>query len=1056
MESPPAVVDRHAQENPNGIWAKIPLRSDNGDLYWEGIKWSHLSNAVNILVKFMTEHLGLPAHENESLAYTGISDMRYAILILASLKLGYEPLFTSPRNSEEGHLSLLKTTRCGKFLYTKEFTTTVTSLSSQSNPRLFTLEIPPLNYFLFPTDPSNIPPSPTYPTIFQDDFTLLTIHTSGSTGLPKAVPLKSGVIRTATTMSKMPVPPNRSNGHDLFHNKSLAAALPFFHVFGLNLFFVCSIYSSTTTLILLPGDKPPTAEIMLECLVKTKPDAAACTPFIIEEMVLSLPGGFEALCGLGMLLFGGAPLARDIGMKLSSKTKLMNGIGSTEAFFVPCLVLEDLVNDWEYIEFAPGCGINLEPVDGLENKSELVIKRTEEGMEWQQFVFYNFPEVKEWRTRDLFEEHLTKRGLWRYAGRLDDVVVLNNGEKLNPVRFEKILEGGSGKVKGAVVFGTGEFQTGLLIEPTDDIEDEEKFVDEVWELVEVANKEYPAFARVWRSMVLVGKKDKPFVRTPKGSVMRRRTEKVYEEEIRELYCSQVGKANGHSGKVTNGHGSVTANGHGIKDVIRQAVHAVLGSKGEGIEDDTNIFNVGADSLQALQISRTLTATKLDCALKTVYSNPSIDQLAVALSATENTRNRTADTISREERMSRMIYRYSKFVKTPVPVYRSKKIHSGFGVLLVGSTGSLGSYLLQGLLDDERVEVIYCLNRSKHAIERQSQSFRERGLGDVNFEHHPKVRFLTGETSLEHFGLDSMEYDSLQKAVDIIVINAWPVNFNSPLESFESVIAGTKRCADFAAFSPQHPQIVFISSIASVMNWGTVRHDPEDGETIVIPEVWDSDNSIPAKQGYAESKHVAGCILQKAAYGGYIKHPSILRVGQLAGAVGGKGVWNKQEWFPSLVKTSKALGKIPSRIGQDTIDWVPVDVAAQTIIDIAFKRYRLSGFTCFNIVNPHSAEWEELVAVIQQFYSAHGQSLQPVSFDEWLSDLKAVSATATDEEIERMPGLKILDFYESLTGGINVPGYNFETELAVENSPTMANLAAVNGKMMWKWMEEWNF
>lgn len=97
-----------------------------------------------------------------------------------------------------------------------------------------------------------------------------------------------------------------------------------------------------------------------------------------------------------------------------------------------------------------------------ERSFEIVIKQKMDRR--HQIVFHNFPELSEWRTKDLFEENPTKPNLWRYVGRLDDLLVFSNGEKMNPVAFEKTIEGHPW-VQGALVVGSGQFQAGLIIEP---------------------------------------------------------------------------------------------------------------------------------------------------------------------------------------------------------------------------------------------------------------------------------------------------------------------------------------------------------------------------------------------------------------------------------------------------------------------------------------------------------------------------------------------------------------------------------------------------------------
>lgn len=49
------------------------------------------------------------------------------------------------------------------------------------------------------------------------------------------------------------------------------------------------------------------------------------------------------------------------------------------------------------------------------------------------------------------------------------------------------------------------------------------------------------------------------------------------------------------------------------------------------------------------------------------------------------------------------------------------------IILTGSTGSLGSYLLDCLSSTKKVNHIICLNRSKDAAERQERTHEDRGL-----------------------------------------------------------------------------------------------------------------------------------------------------------------------------------------------------------------------------------------------------------------------------------------------------------------------------------------
>jgi nucleoside-diphosphate-sugar epimerase/aryl carrier-like protein len=573
------------------------------------------------------------------------------------------------------------------------------------------------------------------------------------------------------------------------------------------------------------------------------------------------------------------------GDRITQATTLVSTIGSTEAFNLPNMVVEDPVN-WEYFEWNPNVGIVMEPT-GDDHLAELVIHRQYRNE--HQSVFHNFPNFTEWRTNDLYEQHPTNPALWKYVSRANDVIVLSNGEKMNPVSFEKAVEGHPW-VRGALVVGAGQFQTGLVIEPHYEKAptDSERLLDELWARVEQANAQCPAHARVWQSMVTLATPTKPFKRSPKGSVMRKATYQLYEDEIKLLY-DKTTPMNGITNNVE------LHNSQQIRNIIRKAVHSVLRARMEGITDDTNIFTLGVDSLQVMQLRRILSSAGIPCTARMVYENPSITLLSRAGSSRQNT-TCACNSVSREERMSTMIHRY-QCSNRPSPPMTTQPGHSSSCVLLIGSTGALGTHLLHGLLQNPKVNRVYCLNRSADAAQRQVRSFVDRGLdsdiGDV--KTHPKVCFFTGSTSQENFGLSRYDYAVLAQHVDVVILNAWPVNFNTPLETFESVIAGTKRCVDFAVAAARRPHIAFVSSIASIMNFPAVRPRGDDGQ-LLVPEEFDPDNSLPAKQGYGESKHVAACILARAARQGLIE-ATVLRVGQLAGtSAEGKGVWNRHGEF----------------------------------------------------------------------------------------------------------------------------------------------------------------
>ncbi|KAK4228632.1 hypothetical protein QBC38DRAFT_454004 [Podospora fimiseda] len=1021
-----SVVDRLAQEAPNGVWVKITRSSESSSIdqiAWEDFTWQQLQKAIDWMAHWFDQTLGYPAPDCNQITYTGINDIRYPIITLAAEKAGYKILVSSPRNSLEGHLSLLNKTNCKILLHSTELTTQITPLNQHS---ITTIEIPSLNHLL--NRPTPTPYKSKCPSNPPSNFTILTLHSSGTTSLPKPIPIKAGVFAITDTLHpNLPTPPNRLNTHDPLYTTPLLVSMPpFFHAFGWNL-LVRSIYHQKP-LVLLPSTIPPTAELMIHAIAQTRPTGIVATPSILQD-ISSLETGLQAISKLDYVYFGGAPLSKKCGDLLCQKTTLVNGMGTTEVWNVKSLVPVEK-EDWEYFEWNDMAGVVMEPVEGSPpDIAELVIKKKEEGLDKFQFIFKNFEHLKEWRTRDLYQRHSAtqKQNLWKHIGRLDDVIVLSNGEKVNPVLFEREVEGCE-RIKGVLMVGERMYQTGLIVEPRVDVEDRERFIEEVWPWVEKANERFAAHGRVWKEMILVAVDGKPFERTAKGGVMRKKTVEMYREEI-ECMFSQQNDSVGLDGAV---------DAEMLRNIIRQAVGSVSGGNVD-LNDETNLFKAGFDSLKTLQLIQLLRRglpSRLTSTLSTrlIYENPTINNLVSALTLG------LPVNLSLEEEISSIISKHATTpnafppLETPLPTQGNP-----FNVLLIGSTGSLGTHLLHTLLisPSPRINHIYCLNRSSNAPTRQTHSFSSYNLPQfdiirITFIHHPQT-------------LSQLPPQLINIPISLIIYNAWPVNFNLPLSSFDSSLSQTTNLLHLTESYFPTAKFVFISSVSSVFNSAAAN----------ISEEFVFDHTLPLKQGYAQSKHVASCLISRAIEEGRLKNGVILRVGQLTGPVKtkGKSKWNEKEWVPLLINTSLSMGKIPDRLGglQGRIDWVGVDLAAKVITEIALGKNKARGLECWNVVNPQVGNWEEFIKSIQAYSKVKkGKEVEVIGVKQWVEELKK------ENDGEKYPALK-LEFFEGwVTDEDDGRKIVFETERGMEKSQTLRGMKSVDGEMMRGWLDGWGF
>ena len=104
-------------------------------------------------------------------------------------------------------------------------------------------------------------------------------------------------------------------------------------------------------------------------------------------------------------------------------------------------------------------------------------------------------------------------------------------------------------------------------------------------------------------------------------------------------------------------------------------------------------------------------------------------------------------------------------------------------VLTGSTGSLGTQLLKVLLADKNISTITCLDRSSNARERHENTFSRLGLDEV-LQSLPRVQYIQAKYGENQLGLSSTQYSELVSSVDVIIHNAWKVDFNHTLNSFK--------------------------------------------------------------------------------------------------------------------------------------------------------------------------------------------------------------------------------------------------------------------------------
>ncbi|KAH7193917.1 uncharacterized protein B0J16DRAFT_87053 [Fusarium flagelliforme] len=1023
------LIEKIASEDPQRPFLSIPS-SDNAQEGWKPVTFQQFNTAIDYLAHSLSKIS--KTEEFPTIAYIGPSDLRYCIILFACIKAGFKALFISPRNTPAVQLSLFEDTKCDVLYCTETYEAAMKPCLEQRKMQVCVIDS--VEHFL------NVSSSP-FPydkSIDQARWDpLVVLHTSGSTGIPKPIVVKQGTFFALEDMLR-----NGSfNGCPFAmedwgeKGTKILLSMPMFHAAGVYA-TISGIFTETTTVMSLPN-KPLGVDSVLECLEGSGAQGVVLPPFIVEGLAAS-EKGVKALLKLQFLKFAGGNLSPAVGDFLVEKgVKLNNLIASTESF--PYALYHPIDPKlWKYFVFDSET-MNIDWRQCGPNEYEFVIVRKDMSDPGSQSVFYIFPELSEWSTKDIFQPHPTLKDHWLYKGRADDIVVFSNGEKLNPVSIEAAVAGHP-LVNGALVVGQGKFQAALIIELVDEAvstnDDEKKaFIEKVWPVVEKANSETVAHGRITKDLVAVADPALPFARAGKTTVQRAATVKLYEQFIEDLY--EKAQGSGTDTAVSLDLGNEEALAESIVAVFQTSLGVT------GLEVDTDFFAAGIDSLQIMNVTKimktALQAANIDTTEfepRTVYQHPTAKELAsYILSGSQDESKEIKET-------ERLISKYTE----NLPVCKADKqppAEENQIVLVTGTTGSLGAYILHDLCNLPSVAKIIALNRAEDGGASRQPSINEaRGLT----QDLSKVEFLHADLSLPDFGLGQAKCNALLATADRIIHNAWPVNFNISVLSFETSIRGVRHLIDFSAAAAKHVPIIFISSIGTADGWKS--SDP-------VPEEQLTDVTLP-QMGYGRSKLAASLILDTAVEKAGI-HAASVRVGQIAGPRAEKGMWNKQEFIPSLIASSVYLGVLPDHLGpQQEITWTPIEDISGLILDIAGVTTpkpvsQISGY--FHGVNPSVADWSKIAPAVKEFY---GDAMKIVTFERWFERLEA-SAKETDVDLEKNPGVKLLDTYRGLLEGKKKGRFlRFEMERTEKASPTIRNAGPITEGLMVNWCRQWGY
>jgi hypothetical protein len=280
-------------------------------------------------------------------------------------------------------------------------------------------------------------------------------------------------------------------------------------------------------------------------------------------------------------------------------------------------------------------------------------------------------------------------------------------------------------------------------------------------------------------IIITQETTKPFLRTDKGTLARNANLEAFASEIRACY-ERVDILDGTPLPLPD-----VDHGHALLESIRSSVRDITGHSGFG--DDVDFFEAGMDSLQASRLRRTI-LTRLratpdlpkpveDLQSDFCFENSSVEKLHRAVTQlmsgmyVDRPAGQSKE-VTRMAAMEDMVEKYQRVLTNMSYIASQARISRGKRhltserdsvVLLTGSTGSLGCFLLARLAKESTVSKVICLNRpqsnSVDVQQRQKDLMAKRGVS-ISDETWKKVVLYGADLSREDFGLRDEEFDEV--------------------------------------------------------------------------------------------------------------------------------------------------------------------------------------------------------------------------------------------------------------------------------------------------------
>ncbi|KXN65615.1 acetyl-CoA synthetase-like protein [Conidiobolus coronatus NRRL 28638] len=950
------------------------------------------------------------------------SDSHYLWNMLGLMAVNVTPVLLSPRNSLEATVHLIKNL-------------ILNDMAIAIKKQIPSLILIPKWIAKFPDSLTPAKYTPLIPVESKqkelDNITYI-IHSSGSTSFPKLISQTNRICFNSGHRFKLeetPLDRKEINFFPLFHTGG---------VLGTIIMYTYQLKSMTICPDLAPGSHF-SSKMILDLVQNLSPELMGILPLMLKELIeycnnVEYSQGWGILKKLEIMRYGGAQMPKQLVQFL-----IDNGITPVSAFAsTECGMLMKSVSEWHGkglppSELTPGLQYTLK--DWGDNVVELVISKDDPCLAYE----FDRDEDGNYPTKDLFEIISNEPLLLQYFSRADDTIIHINGEKTNPIPMEDKLNS-CPYIDRCAILGTGQQLNTLLVQ----LDTNELFLSPLHEVistiksyVKAVNESAPSHSRIYEEMIyylpIISEKKLPV--TIKGNLQRKKCAMMFKDEVKQ---SVEKMESGYVSRESPELEIISCDNeeniqHIVKECLRSCIDKQLGN-------NDSFFNNGMDSLSGMRFRNLLKSKIPDLEIKVtdIYDNDTAEKLIKFIKSSNL--GKMLNTKSLEIYQKEVDDYITKYTFLGLEKPHSKKLPTeNFHIAITGANGSLGSFMIKNLVEQDNVSKVYAFIRAKdhvQATEKLEHSFSKRFI-DLCPEHSYKIVPIAINLHEDQLGLTQEAYAAITTKLTHIYHVGWTMNFLKGLDYFDDCIAASKNLMKLCVLSQRKVIYNFVSTIGATFPTASPVNTS-------VPELKLNTKLVntAACNGYNLSKLVTETVCQIWSKD-YDIPLHIYRVGQISGDTI-NGAWNSSEHFPLLVKGIQVMKLCPD-ILESSVAWIPVDVAADAIAEIGTQNQTVEN-TFMHIVNPKEYSWK----VIYNALKSHGIEFGVVSVQEFIRQLKT---NPEFQNADANPLATLTDFFDTIFLSGHVA--TLETKFTKKSSLAMAKCPALDSELMMKYLKFWN-